>query len=124
MKKLLCVMVLSLALPVLAFGLDRHNVVVPKDTKAFSVDRTSLVRLSASGDTGTTIEAEVLSGPSKIDSICELFPRKNGEPVTGKVMKEFHFKSSGTGSVKVRVTVTPAQKNATPKVTTYEWEVK
>jgi hypothetical protein len=127
MRKLLCVLALSLAAPMLAgtaFGLDRHNVVVPQDDKAFTVDKTSIVRLTASGISGSTIEAEVVSGPAKIATVNELFPRKGGEAVLGKVTKEFDLKSRGTGKVKVKVTVTPPQKDSTPKVTTYEYEVK
>ena len=97
--------------------------VVPQDDKAFSVDKSSIVRLTASGISGSTIEAEVVSGPAKIDRVNELFPRKGGEAVLGKVTKEFDLKSSGTGKVKVKVTVTPPQKDSTPKVTTYEYEV-
>jgi len=122
MRNLLCV--LALALAGTAFGVDRQNVVVPQDDKAFSVDKASIVRLTGSGIAGSTIEAEIVSGPAKIATVNDLFPRKGGEPVIGKVTKEFDLKSSGTGKVKVKVTVTPPQKGSTPKVTTYEYEVK
>jgi len=127
MRKFLCVLVLSLAVPMLAgtaLGVDRFNVVTPQDNKAFTVDKASIVRLTASGDTGSTIEAEILSGPAKIHCVNDVFHRKNGEPVTGKMIKEFDLKSTGTGMVKVKVSVTPPKKDSTPKVTTYEYEVK
>jgi hypothetical protein len=121
LRKLLRLLVLSLAGT--ASAVDRHNV-VPQDDKAFTVGKSSIVRLTASGISGSTIEAEIVSGPAKIDRVNELFPRKGGEPVTGKVTKEFDLKSTATGKVmvKVKVTVTPL-KDSTPEVTTYEYEV-
>jgi len=44
--------------------------------------------------------------------------------VTGKMMKEFDLKSTGTGRVKVKVSATPPKTDSTPKVTTSEYEVK
>jgi len=70
-------LVLSLAVPMLAgtaLGVDRFNVVTPQDSKAFTVDKSSIVRLSAIGDTGSTIEAEILSGRpgSTASTTCSL----------------------------------------------------
>ena len=127
MRKLLCAVTLSLAIPVLAgtaFGLDRYKVVIPKDNKAFEVEVSSYVRLTGKGISGSSIEAEVVSGPAKIVSVNEVFPRKDGKPQLGNVIKEFNIKASATGTVRVKVTVTPPQKDSSPKVTTYEYEVK
>ena len=127
MKTILCALALSLAaltLPAPAFGADKENVVVPQDTKAFSVDKTSLVRLTGKGIAGSTIEAEVLSGPVKIATVNTVHYRKGGKAPAGNVVKEFVLKSSGAGKVKVKITVTPPQKDSTPKVTTYEYEVE
>jgi hypothetical protein len=126
MRKLLFAVALSVAVLALtgtAFAVDRHNIIVPEDDKAFSVEQSSIVRLTGKGIAGSTIEAEVVSGPAKIDSVNEVFPRKDGKPVLGTVKKEFNLKSSGRGTVKVKITVTGPQKGATPKVTTYEYEV-
>ncbi len=125
MRKLLCAALLSLVIPVFAgtaLALDRYNVVVPRDTKSFSVDQSSYVRLTGTGSAKATIEAEVVSGPARIANINDVFARKNGEPVADEVIKEFVFKHTGKGMVKVKLTVTP--KEGTPKATTYEWEVK
>jgi hypothetical protein len=88
------------------------------------VDQKDYVRLSGEGISGSTIEAEILSGPASIASVNDVFPRKNGEPVTGKMFKEFNIKHSGKGMVKVKITVTPPKKDTTAKVTNYEYEVK
>jgi hypothetical protein len=131
MKKLLCVWGLALAVCVLSGTVQAaakdaatRNVVVPMDDKAFAVDKDSLVRLHAKGIAGSTIEAKIVSGPASFVATHVIHYRKNGKPVVGNITKEFELKSTDTGTVKVTVTVTSPEKDSTPKVTTYEYEVK
>lgn len=127
MRKLLCALVVSASLPLfagVAFGLDHFKVVVPRDTKSFAVEQDTYVRLHGHGEAKCTITCEIISGPARIVSVNDVFPRKSGEPVANTVIKEFNLKQTGKGTVKARITMTPAAKEATPKVTTYEYEVR
>jgi hypothetical protein len=118
---------LSLVLAALvgtAVAADRNNIVIPQDNTSFAVDRTSIVRIWGKGEPRSTIEATVVSGPAKIKCVNDVFYRKNGKPVTDKMVKEFDFNQTGTGTVKVRLTVTPPGKDTKADVKEFTWDVK
>jgi hypothetical protein len=123
-RKVLCALVLSVAFVGTAVALDRFNVVIPMDTKSFDVDKSSIVRIWGKGDVGSTIEAAVLSGPAQIKCVNDVFERRDGKAVVNKMIKEFDFKNTGTGTVKVRITVTPPKKETKADVKEYTWEAK
>jgi hypothetical protein len=121
LKKLLCAVLLSLGLVGRALGAE---VVVPLDTKPFTVDPTNVVRLFGKGIAGSKLSAKVVSGKAKIASTNYIFERKGGLPVIGNTIREFNIRPTGKGKVKVSVTVTSPIPGSTPEVTDYEFTVK
>jgi hypothetical protein len=102
---------------------EDRTVVVPRDDKPFTVEKTDLVRLTGKGIAGSKIEAKV-EGPAKIEATTTVRELVNGRPLIGSHIKEFDLKPSGTGKVTVTITVTPPQPDAKPMVTKFEFLVK
>ncbi|MBM4071911.1 MAG: class I SAM-dependent methyltransferase [Planctomycetes bacterium] len=98
-------------------------VIIPKDVVRFTVEKSDLVRLAGRGIVGSKVEAKV-EGPARITAIRILRELKNGRPLIGSHAKEFELAPTGTGKVRVTLTVTPPQPDAKPLVTTYQFEVK
>ncbi len=126
MKSLL--VILALLGPVFAVGLadaaDKPiTVVVPLDEKAFKVGEKNLVRLSGEGIAGSKIELRV-DGVAKVTATEVISRRKGGQPLLGVTIKEFVLTPTGKGKVTAKLTVTPPQPDARPKVTEYEFEVE
>jgi hypothetical protein len=127
MKRLM----VALALVVLAWPVagvveaaeQTTTVVVPLDDKPFKVGEKDTVRLSGEGIAGSKIEVKV-DGPAKVTATDSISRRKNGAPLIGVTLKEFVLKPSGKGKVTAKITVTPPQPDAKPKVTDYEFEVE
>jgi hypothetical protein len=103
-------------------GTER-TVVVPKDNKPFTVEKSEFVRLTGEGIAGSKIEAEV-EGPAKIKTTSRLREVVGGETLIGVYKKEFDLKPTGTGKVTVTITVKPPQPDAKDKVTKYVFTVE
>lgn len=100
-----------------------QSVVVPKDDKPFTVQKTDTVRLTGKGIAGSKIEAKV-DGPAKVEATITIREVADGKTVIGNQIKEFDLKPTAKGKVTVTITVTPPQPDAEPKVTKYQFEVK
>ena len=115
-----------LALPVAGIVVAAEQtttVVVPLDDKPFKVGEKDAVRLTGEGIAGSKIEVKV-DGPAKVAATDSISRRKNGSPPIGVTIKEFVLKPTGKGKVTAKITVTPPQPDAKPKVTDYEFEVE
>jgi hypothetical protein len=99
------------------------TVVVPLDDKPFKVGEKDLVRLTGEGIAGSKIDVQV-EGPARVTATTVISRRKNGQPLLGVTIKEFVLTPSGKGKVAAKVTVTPPQPDAKPKVTEYEFEIE
>lgn len=102
---------------------DDRTVIVPTDNKAFTVEKSNIVRLTGKGIAGSKIEAKI-DGPAKVESANVIRQLVNGHAIIGSHVKEFELKPTGVGKVMATITVTPPQPNVEPKVTNYEFEVK
>jgi hypothetical protein len=121
MKRSLFAVLVVLGLVGLTLGAE---VVVPLDSKPFTVDQTNVVRLLGKGIAGSKVTAKVVSGKAKIASTNSIFERKGGSPVIGNTIREFNIRPTGKGKVKVRVSVTSPIPGSAPEVTNYEFTVK
>lgn len=104
-------------------GADEQTVVVPKDTKPFTVEKSDLVRLTGRGIAGSKIEAKV-DGPAKVSATSAVREVVQGRTVVGNSVTEFDLKPTDKGKVTVTITVTPPQPGAAATVTKHEFEVK
>jgi hypothetical protein len=102
---------------------DERTVIVPKDSKPFTVKKTDLVRLIARGIASSKIEAKV-DGPAKIEAARTVRELVNGRPLIGTFVKEFDLRPTDTGKVTATITVTPPQPGVAPKVAKIEFDVK
>jgi hypothetical protein len=100
-----------------------RTVIVPKDVKPFTVEKTDVVRLTGKGIAGSKIEIKV-DGPAKVEATSTIKELNNGEPLIGGFTKEFDLKPTDAGKLTVTITVTSPQPDAKPKETKYEFEVK
>jgi hypothetical protein len=105
-----------------ALGKER-TVVVPKDNKPFTVEKSEFIRLTGEGIAGSKIEAKV-EGPAKIKTTSGLREVVGGETLIGVSKKQFDLKPTGTGKVTVTITVTPPQPDAKAKVTKFVFTVE
>jgi hypothetical protein len=106
----------------IALAADR-TVVVPGDTKPFSVEKADIVRLTGKGIAGSKIEIKV-DGPAKVQNENSVVEKKGGGTVIGNSIKEFEIQPTDTGKVTVTITVTPPQPDAKATQTKYEFQVK
>jgi len=106
----------------MALGKER-SVVVPKDNKPFTVEKSEFVRLTGEGIAGSKIEAKV-EGPAKIKTTSRLREVVGGEALIGVYKKQFDLKPTGAGKVTVTITVTPPQPDAKAKVTKFVFTVE
>jgi hypothetical protein len=120
MRPLLVALTLSVIGAALA---EDQTVVVPKDDKPFTVDKSTIVRLTGKGIAGSKITAQV-TGPAKIETTSTVRELRNGRPLIGNHVKEFDIKPTGSGKVTVTVTVIPPQPGAEQKLTKFEFDVK
>lgn len=121
LKKAVCVVALLVA-GSFALAAER-TVVVPADDTAFTVEKADIVRLTGKGIAGSKIEVKV-DGPAKVEATNDLRNLRNGKPLIGNSVREFDLKPTDTGNVTVTITVTPPQRDAQPKATKYQFEVK
>ncbi len=108
---------------IVASARGAEKVVVPKDTTPFKVSKDVLVRLTGHINSGGTIEAKV-EGPAKIVDEDEIVQVADGHILIGALLKEYEFKPTGAGTVKVTITATPPQPDSKPVVTTYQFTVE
>lgn len=106
----------------LTLAADR-TVIVPNDTKPFTVEKTDIVRLTGKGIAGAKIEAKV-EGPAKVVNENSVFQRVGGKNLIGSQIKEFEIQPTDTGKITVTITVTPPQPDAKATKTTYHFEAK
>jgi hypothetical protein len=104
------------------FVADEATFVVPKNTKPFTVTKDEMVRIPAQGIAGSSITYDV-NGPAKLIRVNNISERVGDRNFIGSSMKDAEIKPTGTGTVKVTVTVKPPN-DPESKVTTYEFEVK
>lgn len=106
----------------LALAAER-TVIVPTDTKPFTVEKTDTVRLTGKGIAGAKIEVKV-DGPAKVQNENLVVEKRGGRPIIGTQTKEFEIQPTDTGKVTVTITVTPPQSDAKATTTTYQFDVK
>jgi hypothetical protein len=121
MSKILGALAL-LAIGSFTFAAER-TVIVPTDTKPFTVEKTNLVRFTGKGIAGSKIEVSV-EGPAKVQNENRVIQKKGGHNLIGGNIEEFEIQPTDTGNVTVTITVTPPQPGATPTKTAYQFEVK
>jgi hypothetical protein len=123
----LALLALALLAPALAIagsapGAERR-VIIPRDKKPFTVGQNEIVRLTGKGIAGSRIEAKV-QGPAKIEGTSRVSEVVGGRALLGNNITEFEIRPTGTGKVKVQITVTPPQPDEKPIVTDYELAVR
>jgi hypothetical protein len=102
---------------------SERTVIVPNDTKPFTVQKADIVRLTGKGIAGSKIEIKV-EGPAKVQDENNVFQKVGGRNLIGNQIKEFELQPTDTGRVTVTITVTPPQPDAKATKTKYEFEVK
>ena len=102
---------------------NERTVIVPGDTKPFTVEKENEVRFTGKGIAGSSIEISV-KGPAKLASTNTIVDLAEGRVVIGNSVKEFDVKPTGKGKVEVIVKVKPPQPDAKAVETKYEFEVK
>jgi len=133
MRKLLFAMVLAVtALGVTVVAADEkkpekkthHNtVVVPEDNKPFTVTQKDVVRITASVPSGGTIK-QMHTGHVHLVAENTITTVKNGSVLIGSFVKEFDYRPTGTGKVKVTITTRVPTGGVSPIEKVYEFEVK
>jgi hypothetical protein len=99
---------------------DDATVVVPVGDKPCQVTTKEVVRITAKGIAGSTIDVKV-DGPAK-DTKANVVNRAGDMNEIGSTVEEHDIKPTGKGTIKVKVTVKPPNGDATVKE--YEIEVK
>lgn len=100
---------------------DAVRVHVVKDTKSFKVPKADTVRVVCDAATGTAFETKI-DGPGKLDRTIDASEVSDGTAKPGTGRMEFEIKPTGKGVVRFTTTL-KGPNGATPKVTTYEFEV-
>lgn len=114
------VVVLAVALAGVVQAEDEATVVVPVGDKPCVVTTKEVVRITAKGIAGSTIDVKV-DGEAK-DAKTSVVDRAGGQNVIGNVVEEHDITPTGKGAIKVKVTVKPP--NGDAEVKEYEIVVK
>jgi hypothetical protein len=100
-----------------------HTVVIPLDTKPFTVKEKDVVRITGSVISGGQIK-EAHTGHVHLVAENTITTVKNGHVLIGKFVKEFDYKPTGKGKVKVTITTREPTPGVSPIEKVYEFEVK
>jgi hypothetical protein len=99
---------------------DERTVIVPVGDKPCQVTTKEVVRITAKGIAGSTIDVKVV-GKAK-DTKFRVIERAGGQPAIGSTVEEHEIQPTGPGTIKVKVTIKPPNGDAETKE--YEIVVK
>src|SRR5436853_331317 len=99
-----------------------HTVVVPEDHRPFTVGQKDVIRLTGTVPSGGTIEARH-TGKVRLVAENTITRVKNGGIIIGVFVKEFDYRPTGKGKVRVTITTKGPVPGSSPVETVYEFDV-